>query len=381
MGSWGWVAAAFVLAQAAPMPVGPVAPGALTTSDACGACHKDIHRTWRESAHARSMEDDVFLDSYRDAASERGPEIARTCLPCHAPMVEVNGDFDLERKITWEGVSCDVCHSLVRVDVSGATPRNVYDVGPRKRGPIRDADPVGHEAVYSELHTQSLGCAGCHEYANPEGTPILTTYSEWRESEAAVRGVHCQGCHMARTRARVVDPRVLRESHAEINLHDVPGGHSLEQLHKAIRVSLEPRREADELVLEVRLHNRGAGHAVPTGMPGRRVVLDVEVRDSRGGSARQERAYGKFYSDAAGRRIVRDRDYFARGVRLDEDTRLRPDETRAERFQFPIAADAIAFVSLRLHYEHAPTGGPDNRTWLTFYSEDRTLVPGAPPAS
>jgi hypothetical protein len=186
---------------------------------------------------------------------------------------------------------------------------------------------------------------------------------------------------MARTRARVVDPRVLRESGAEINVHAVPGGHSLEQLHRALRISLKPRREGEELVVDVRVRNRGAGHAVPTGMPGRKVLLEIELRTNQGGAAGANRVYGKFYTDAAGARITRDRDYFAPGVKLESDTRLQPDEERAEQFRFPLPSTAIAFVTLKLHYIHDPMGDEASRTWITFYSEDRTLTPERPPAS
>jgi len=369
-----------LLADGEPIPVGPIPAGTMTTSDTCGSCHRDIYRMWRKSAHARSMESPVFLESLR-LVEAKDSGIARTCLECHAPLVTVNDDYLLNQKITWEGVNCDVCHSLVKVNLTGPGPRQVLDVGPVKRGPVRDASSMSHEVAYSELHVTSLGCAACHEFTNGEGTPILTTYSEWKSSAAAREGKHCQACHMGRTQADVVDPRVARSSLAEVNLHEVPGGHSLDQLHKALRVAIDPEREGDELVLEVQLANKGAGHAVPTGMPGRRVILDLKVRSSKGGSFEEERIYAKSYLDAEGATIRRDGDYFAPGVRLEEDTRIQPDERRSERFRFAVPADATAFVTVKLHYDHAPTGDDENRTWITFFSENRTLPPVPPPSS
>ena len=61
-------------------------------------------------------------------------------------------------------------------------------------------------------------------------------------------------------------------------------------------------------------------------------------------------------------------------VRLDTDSRIKADEARTETFTVPVPPGASAHVDLRLHYEHAPTGGPENRTWLTFYSTERTYV-------
>ena len=357
------------------LPAGPILGRGPTSSDACGLCHKDIYRTWRGSAHARALEDPIFLDAFRVTEERDGTAVSRACLRCHAPLAEVAGDPDLRQRITWEGVSCDVCHSLVRVDLAGGAPRLELDVGPVKRGPIRDAASGAHEVAFSELHTTSLGCAGCHEWVSAEGVPIMSTYSEWRASSASRAGIECQACHMARTRAHVVDPRVQRTPHAEVNLHDVPGGHSLDQLHKALAVTLHPSRQGDELRLDVRIANKGAGHAVPTGMPGRRVILDLQVRTSQGVDERRTTVYGRTYLDAAGQPITRDSGHFAKGVRLVEDTRLMPDERREERFRFPVPAAAIVFVTVKLHYEHSPMGGEENRTFLTFLSEERLLGP------
>jgi len=165
--------------------------------------------------------------------------------------------------------------------------------------------------------------------------------------------------------ARVVD--------APVNIHDTPGGHSLGQLHRALAVTIEGDRRAEELALTVRLLNRGAGHAVPTGMPGRRVILKLDVRTSSGRSVRDERIYGRFFKDAAGQWITRDAGYFALGAAPQSDSRLRPGEAREERFTVPVAAEDIAYVTLELVYEHAPLGGEEGRVRLTFLTEKRTF--------
>jgi Cytochrome c554 and c-prime len=327
--------------------------------------------------HSQALEDNVFQDAYHETSASQGEAVSRVCLRCHAPLTQVNQDFKLAEKVTWEGVTCDVCHSLVSVEVTGGSARQVLDIGAVKRGPIRDASSDAHEVQYSELHTTSLVCAGCHEYANAAGTPLMSTYEEWQHSSAATEKRTCLSCHMSRTKGNVVDPRIARVAQAEVNVHEVPGGHSLQQLHTALGVSIEPRRDGDSLQVDVRLTNKGAGHCVPTGMPGRRVILELEARDSKGHVFTQSRRYGMIFADARGDTIRRDSGYFAPEVHLLADTRLRPDERRTESFRFPIALDTAAYLSLKLHYEHAPLGSPENRTLLTFYSETRT-VPAAP---
>jgi hypothetical protein len=365
-------AAALLAATRLCGPAFAIENGRITPSVVCGTCHRDIYQMWRTSAHASAMEDVVFVETYRETEA-RDPTTARLCLGCHAPLTRVDPDPALARQATWDGVSCDACHSLVSVELAPGGAKQTFEPGPLKRGPIRDAASTGHETAYSELHTSALVCAGCHEFQNAEGTPIITTYSEWQESAAGRQGRTCQACHMAVTAANVVDPKVKRVAQ-EVNLHQMPGGHSLMQLNKAVEVATDAAWHSDRLELTVRLTNKGAGHAVPTGMPGRRVILALSVRTGDGHSFEAQRIYTKSFRDGEGQVITRDGAVFGPAVRLDSDSRIKPDEERTETFPFPVAANDTAHVSLKLHYEHAPTGGRENRTWLTFYSAERTYV-------
>jgi len=351
----------------------PMVRGTLTRSDVCGGCHKDIYIMWQSSVHARSMEDSIFQQAYRAAGGIEGG--GRECLSCHAPAIDINGDRKLDMKVTWEGVSCDICHSLVAVDPTQGTPKMTLDPGPVKRGPIQNAASMAHEVAYSELHVQSLVCAGCHEFRNKEGTPIITTYSEWKSGYATKEGRTCQSCHMARIRADVVDPKIKRVSDTSVNLHEMPGGHSLDQLHRALDMSLQPARDGDHVLLTVAIKNKGAGHAVPTGMPGRRVILEVRASTSQNRTFQERRVYTRSFKDAKGALITRDGDYFAKGVALVSDTRIGPGERRQESFRFEAPASAAVYFNVSLYYEHAPTGGPEDRTWIVFQDESRTLLP------
>jgi hypothetical protein len=355
-------------------PAPAIEDGRITPSVVCGTCHRDIYQMWRSSAHAEAMEDVVFFEAYRETEA-RDAATARLCLGCHAPLTQVSPDPALSAQATWDGVSCDACHSLVSVELAPGGARQSFEPGPVKRGPIRDAVSMGHETAYSALHTSALVCAGCHEFQNGEGTPIITTYSEWQESAAGRQGTTCQVCHMTVASADVVDPKVKRVK-AEVNLHQMPGGHSLMQLNRALQVAMDAAWKDDGLGLTVRLTNTGAGHAVPTGMPGRRVILALAVRTGDGRTSAAERVYAKIFRDGEGGVITRDGAVFGPAVRLDSDSRIKPDEVRTERFTFPVPPGASAHVSLKLHYEHAPTGGAENRTWLTFYTTERTYVRG-----
>lgn len=351
--------------------------GEFMHSDLCGTCHTDIYRMWRESAHARSMENLTFLQSFRQGQAAFGEQASRVCLTCHAPSVLVNEDWGLDERITWEGVNCDVCHSLAEVNMSGLGPRMVLKPSLVKRGPIRDAESTGHETAYSELHEQSLVCAPCHEYVNQEGTPIMTTFSEWRESSAAERGTTCQTCHMGVTRANVVDPQVKRLPDVPVNLHQAPGGHSLEQLYKALRVRFDVSRVGDEVTVDVSIVNKGAGHAVPTGMPNRQIILSVELDAGQSGQSSEQRVYAKSFVDAAGEPITDVWGYFRPGVRLASDTRVPVDGERTEIFRFEVPASQTVYLTVRLEYEHLSEDPEGKSRIFTFYSERRMLKPDA----
>jgi hypothetical protein len=358
----------------------PVLPkGQLSRSDICGECHKDIYRMWRASAHSRSMEDPIFLSAYKETEDREGEPVSRVCLGCHAPAAGILKDADLAQKVTWEGVSCDICHVLASVQFAGQVPVMTFAPGPVKRGPIQNAASGRHEVVYSELHTTALVCAGCHEFVNPEGTPVMTTYSEWQQSGSAKEGKGCQTCHMGRQTADVVDPKVLRVPDSMVNLHEVPGGHSLEQLNKALAVTIRPVHADGQVQLDVTLRNSGAGHSVPTGMPGRRVFLEIRVLTSEGETREERKTYAETFTDASGEVITRDSGYFAKGVKLTSDTRIRSGEKRMESFRFPVPPAASADITVKLRYEHSPTGDKENRTSIIFYSENRTVGPETPP--
>ena len=330
---------------------------------------------WRGSAHAGSMEDPIFLHSFRMSREVHGADSSRICLNCHAPAVRVNEDWDLNEKVTWDGVSCDVCHSLVSVDMSGLGPRMTLDPGRVKRGPIKDAVSSGHEVAYSQLHREALVCAPCHEFVNEEGTPIMTTYTEWRGSSAREKGTTCQSCHMGLTKGNVVDPKVKRVAHTEVNLHEVPGGHSLDQLYKALDVDFDTVRKGDELSIDVHIRNKGAGHAVPTGMPNRRIILTVQVDAGEAGRFEGKRVFAKTFVDGSGEEISEIWRYFERGTRLESDTRIAPDAKQTESFRFNVPETRIAYLTVRFEYEHLteiPESEPDI---FTFYSERRILRP------
>jgi nitrate/TMAO reductase-like tetraheme cytochrome c subunit len=329
------------------------------SAEVCGDCHRAIAEGWKKSAHAQAMESRLFQEALRKAGEDYGTEAKKVCLGCHAPLAVKLGDFDLVKKVSWEGVTCDFCHSIRAVDMSGANPKATVELSNLKSGPSKDSVSPAHATAFSKVHTESETCAVCHEYKNAGGFAVVTTYSEWRQSPAGKGGIPCQGCHMYLVQGQVVDPRVRRDSSHQVNLHEMPGSHSIEQLNKALKAWMTVKRDADRLLVTVRLTNDGAGHYLPTGSPMRQIVLEVRAAPYGTDSIRQERKLTRALKDAAGATIQQEHVAFLKAASVASDTRLAPEETRTETFTFEIPKGTKTRIETSLYYVHSPAAGSD----------------------
>jgi hypothetical protein len=348
----------------------------VTSAEVCGRCHRDILQAWKTSTHATALENLRFQDALDLAVEEFGVKVRATCLGCHSPTVQYSGDVDLVRKASWEGVTCDYCHSVKAVTFTAGAPRATVSFDGIKTGPLKDAVSIAHGVAFSPVHVSSLICAPCHEYRNAAGLPVLTTYSEWQASSYAKRDTNCQTCHMSLTAAKVVDPRIKRTPSTAVNLHQMPGSHSVEQLNKAIATRLTTARRGNSLEVTVEVTNRGAGHMVPTGSPLRSLHLDVRVAASGGQSFQQERVYRHAVLDAQGKEISREHQVFTRAARFGADTRLKPEERRVEVLTFPVPQAQAANVRTQFWYYYSPLAA-SGQNRVTFLSAAQ-YSPAAP---
>ena len=68
-------------------------------------------------------------------------------------------DFALQKKISWEGVTCEHCHSMRDVSFKGADPAATVTLTVVKSGPMKDTVPSPHGTVFSPVHTSSASIA------------------------------------------------------------------------------------------------------------------------------------------------------------------------------------------------------------------------------
>ena len=348
----------------------------LTSAEECGRCHRDIYRYWKGSLHAQSADDPRFQAAYTKLKEEPGRAASdhQLCLRCHAPALLHGQDARWEKKVSWEGVTCDFCHSVRSIGTDAKSPF-ILDVGQVKTGPLRNAQPTTHQARYSEAFSSSALCNPCHQFTNDRGLDVLSTYAEWQASPYPARAVTCQSCHMRTTGGKVVDPKVLRVASSTVNLHEMPGGHSVNELNRAIQAQISSERRGDTIDVTVQVTNRGAGHRVPTGSPLRSIYLLVQVD---GGSRTQtaNRTYGRVVVDENNQEVNDEATMWLRGARTVRDDRLAPNERSVEKFSFQIPRGTPVRAVAKFYYRYAPESPKATEGGMPFLSVSSWLDAG-----
>lgn len=281
----------------------------ITGSGRCGECHEKMFDEWEVSAHARAVSSDFYKASVAAAKDA-------TCDRCHAPLAKV-----APRDITVsEGVTCDVCHTLrepVPAQAGGQFRLAVDDMV--KYGPRCDLDDhYFHRMGCSKEHTEAALCGSCHWW-EPKGMPVLTEYADWKAGPSAARGQPCQSCHMPKERAAIATGSPVRRG---VPHHGLLG---LAQDLRARALGLDvTAKEADgALAVTVAVHNKNAGHAVPAGLPERRIVVRARVVDASGAVvASDSRALGRSLVNSAGKEAP-----FWRAAKVASDTRIQAGGT------------------------------------------------------
>ncbi|MFQ5842493.1 MAG: hypothetical protein ACE5I8_08660, partial [Thermodesulfobacteriota bacterium] len=182
-------------------------------------------------------------------------------------------------------------------------------------------------------------------------------------SPYASSGVQCQDCHMPIQKGkRIVSPE-LKAPKRDVNLHNIAGGHSIEQVKSALRVKIkEVRREGSTLQVGVELTNIGSGHKIPTGTPSRKLVLKVVVRDRSGRLyLEDEKTFEKVLMDENKEILKEDHDIILKAARIFYDNRISPKEVREVRYSFDIPYKDLLrdyqenlFIEARALYHYLP---------------------------
>lgn len=320
----------------------------------CRECHSDIFKLWSNSLHAKSYSNPSFTASYVSLILDRGKEAGKFCLQCHAPIAHLADDFDLKSPLAAEGVTCWFCHSIASVN-HGARIEAYYNLDTTDLiyGPYPPTSEDGHRVIYSSLHLGADVCAGCHEYTNDQGVPILATYSEWQESPYPKNEIYCQNCHMPiMIELSAVDG--MEASSYYVTAHEFRGGHSDINLAHAVEVETKVSRVGSKLDVVVLITNAESGHRLPTGIPLRKLVLTVSLKTAENIEiSSAKKTYRKVLTDRYGTIIEKAPDMFLNATEVYSDNRIKPKETRVEKFVFLIPRGIDKYkIETVLNYEY-----------------------------
>jgi len=277
---------------------------------ACGNCHPQIVQRWQGNAHARAISNPRFYSFYNgtDVAGSRTvlpgyvldfPGTAGSCATCHAPASAMDAPFSTgmngQRDRLTAGIHCDFCHKTESAYLRPGT-RSPYSNMPGTFS-LRVLRPPSGDNVffgpYPDIHDpdtyapqmrESGFCAPCHQHSF-WGTPIYTSYPEWLSSSYPGRGITCQTCHMPPSgdthfvlpeQGGLEHPPEAIPSHLQLGITDVAF------MQTAAELKVNVKGSSGEVGVTVTVSNVGAGHHLPTGHPGRHLLLVVEARDANG---------------------------------------------------------------------------------------------------
>lgn len=380
----------------------------------CGACHPDIFKMWSGSTHANAWRNPLFQALYnlgrKTAEGESQKRNVESCVRCHFPIGHSSGEENLPLDDEKGGVICDFCHSVKATTGVGNAPyilspgNAAIMEGGTKYGPFNDCPETIHENQYSELHTRSEFCGGCHDVSHAgNDLPIEQTYTEWRQGPYNTNDpkttVHCQDCHMRQRpgfpctgsterpdNPGVATPEIMGgKKRPHIWTHYFVGGSvtpislppnseiqpqlAIERLKNAatIQIIVNPGYKAGDLLrFQVDIKNTGCGHYLPTGLTEmRQMWLKVSVTDADGklvykvGDVDEKGniddtavIYHTIFGNEKGEPTL----HVWTATHVISDNRIPPKGTKEERFvcQIPTDIKPPLKVETVLQYRSAP---------------------------
>jgi len=262
----------------------------------CYSCHVDIYMQWEQAMMSQSYThhwDEIEYFDLAVAHAEKDPSFKGPvdgCNGCHAPLSYLAGDVPPPRPEEGsranEGVSCDLCHTIVGIDTDDDYPYNysyISDPGRVKYGTKPGLESPHHDTKQLDIYGEAEYCGNCHNEKSPFGIWVKSTQIEWSEGPYGKDGVPCHVCHMPKAwgrNAKMADEDMVAQ-------HLFHGAHDPGKVAGAIELRMHPdirEVEYDEsVIISVQLFNGKAGHKIPTGSVEDRILwLHVTAVDADG---------------------------------------------------------------------------------------------------
>ncbi len=337
---------------------------------------------WRSTMMAHSAKDPLWRAVVSEE-SHSNPDfsdiIESTCTRCHAPMGNRQAREDGEEsyllsdlyvsKLALDGVSCAACHQIQNSEFESASSYSgMYQIDNSRKiyGPYQNplAMPMQNFVNYTPEYRKAIAhselCATCHTLFAPYfdnnnqigGTfPEQTPYIEWKISEYPEMGKSCQECHMPAINEGIdiaTTPNWDNTLRSPFWKHDFVGGNSYmlgvlknmeasgsemsansAQFEQTIAQTNSNLNNAADLILSLRNGFLVAeiinltGHKLPTGIPFRRMWLQVSIKNQDGqaffesGTPTEK---GRILSNSAETQIHRDTIFSEEEIQIWEAT-------------------------------------------------------------
>lgn len=265
------------------IPAGDDAHGQFSYDDfqptrQCASCHIEIggqHRNAMMSQAYLHHWDEIEYFKLAIPHAERKPEVAGVkdgCNGCHAPLSFLAGDTPPPPpgagSMADEGVSCDLCHSIV--GFKGEEPYNfnfLVKPGRTKWGGREGLESPHHQTEQSDFIQTTEFCGTCHNEMSPYGIWVKSTQREYAAGPYPEMGITCHDCHMPRAPGRLAN--ISKETTEDMRHHLFHGAHHPSKLAGAIELVMwtdTPEIYPEEPIqVGLALFNGKAGHKVPSG--------------------------------------------------------------------------------------------------------------------
>ncbi|MDJ0840643.1 MAG: carboxypeptidase regulatory-like domain-containing protein [Acidobacteriota bacterium] len=398
----------------------------------CESCHPNQVESWSQSPMRKTGLNTWVFDVYDGTGTAGGSggfvyqrdsvhypaNFNSDCSACHSPvhwlktfeqdppvktmgsLADINADMQ-------NGVQCEICHRAYDVDIDQTYMPGVQKesfhlltgISPVQFGLLGDStfiDSLGMimRPAYNPILSAQL-CSACHEDTvdvdndgdfSPEDGSLdhETTFSEWRAWQAlsSDNTQTCIDCHMPLTQDTWFcvfegfrEPGTIRD-------HDIRGT-TPQFLENALTLEVTERVELGSATVDVAVHNNLTGHAVPTGVVIRNVLLLVQARDqdddlmtllsgdlidfiggtgdvSQGYYAGQPgKSFYRNYRTALGEEGV----FYTEAAAQVSDTRIQPGQSYQGAFRFKLTGVSAMDLEVKLIYRRAFRDLVDAKGW------------------
>lgn len=272
----------------------------ITSPEYCGSCHQTHYEQWQGSMHAYAIRDPIFLALNKKGIQETNGKLDQFCVQCHAPNASqlgylpvIEGDLgsempiDLENPLIRHGVQCISCHNIEEVEATQNAKVIFSDsthFGPFGGEAANQAHPMSGSALFSDPFQKNVMCGGCHDFVNPNGVRLDSTFSSWysndfNDVQNPTKHKTCQDCHMPEYEGQstVDSPSKTLHSHYFIGVYQalLPGFPGRPEMAEAAQELLSTCAELDvryngidslgDAVIVVSVQNINNGHNLPAG--------------------------------------------------------------------------------------------------------------------